>query len=194
MPRERIIFAIPSMDLVPLYPDFTWRWLKTISVPMVQSSFPNLCAITCGLRKSGSGGTSLRSLDMRFDKPQRFVDASRYSCKQVSSILIACLVSDIYGSPHSFSERRKRIRKSRHVRCPFEYLGRIGWELRFVLYHLNRPVSNAAKLGHPFRDRIYMVFDFLRELVEQLMQGNKAGPFDIPMRLLSLQLQIDRVR
>src|SRR6516162_2287039 len=113
---------------------------------------------------------------MRFNKPEPFVNAPRYSCEQVGCIFIACLVSDIYGSPHRFSERSKRIGKSRHMRWPFEYLGWIGRELRFGLYDLNRPVSNAAKLSHAFRDRIYMVFDFLPELVEQLMQGDEAGP------------------
>src|SRR6516164_8518190 len=111
---------------------------------------------------------------MRFNKPQCFVGAPRYFCKEVGCIFIACLVGDIYCSPHGFSERSKRIRKRGYVRSPLEYIGRIGRELRFVLYDLNRPVSNAAKLSHAFSNRIYMVFDFLRKLVEQLMQGDKA--------------------
>ena len=53
--------------------------------------------------------------------------------------------------------------------------------------------GDAAQCGDPLGDIVDRLFEFLGELVEQLVQGDEIRAFDIPVRLLDLGIQIQRV-
>jgi hypothetical protein len=59
---------------------------------------------------------------------------------------------------------------------------------------LERSLGNAAELHGALGHRIVPLRRFGMELVEELMQREKAGPFDVPMGLLCLEREIDAVR
>src|ERR1700722_4014485 len=53
--------------------------------------------------------------------------------------------------------------------------------------------GGSSQAGDSFRDLVDLFQDDIGQLVEQLVQSDKIGAFDVPMRLLYLALQIDGV-
>jgi len=53
--------------------------------------------------------------------------------------------------------------------------------------------GDTAELDRTIRDQVDEIFDIVVDLVEELVKGNEAWAFDVPVRLFALGLQVDRV-
>src|SRR5208282_1963336 len=80
------------------------------------------------------------------------------------------------------------------VRCARSLVGHselVLLEERSLDGDVNRPFGRRAESPRTFCDRIRIVLDRLRNLVEEFMDSDERGPTHIPMRLLDLCMQID---
>ena len=59
--------------------------------------------------------------------------------------------------------------------------------------HAGRSFGNAAELHGALGDVVDVVFDGFVDLVEELVQADEEGAFDVPMGLLGLRLQVDAI-
>src|SRR5690606_25352900 len=55
-----------------------------------------------------------------------------------------------------------------------------------------RALRDAAERNDALRHLVDVLLQLFAELVEQLVQRYEARPLDVPMRLLRLQVQVDR--
>ena len=79
-------------------------------------------------------------------------------------------------------------------RGQMEIVSYADWYLAGGEFDSQRVLSAwAAKLHDAFGNLVHIILDRFGDLVEQLMQADKARPFHIPMRLLHLHLQIHGV-
>jgi hypothetical protein len=58
---------------------------------------------------------------------------------------------------------------------------------------MRRRISDPAKLDRPLGYQVDVVFDTFVDLIEELMQRDEVRPFDIPVRVFAMQLQINGI-
>ena len=58
---------------------------------------------------------------------------------------------------------------------------------------MRRGISDTAELDRPLGNQVDVVFDTLVDLIEELMQRDEVRPFDIPVRVFAMQLEINGI-
>jgi len=59
--------------------------------------------------------------------------------------------------------------------------------------YMRRRISDTTKLDRPLGYQVDLVFDTFVDLIEELMQRDEVRPFDIPVRVFAMQLQINGI-
>ena len=90
-----------------------------------------------------------------------------------------------------FSERRERARKTLDIVMLAGALSVVFRHMRPGRNHMRRGISDTAKLDRPLGNEVDVVFDTFVDLIEELMQRDEVRPFDIPVRVFAMQLQIN---
>ena len=129
----------------------------------------------------------------RFDEPDPFVDAAGDLGEDGSGIGVlqftrlragvACMSAKVGEC------RRNRI----DVAGPLGSRKPIPVERRPPGDRVRRSLGLATKLHDARGYQVRVLLHSLGDLVEQLAQGHELGPFDVPVGLPALQLQIDGV-
>jgi hypothetical protein len=128
---------------------------------------------------------------MRLDQPGLVIDAARYLGENVRGVLVAKgrgLVDRFAGG---VAEGGKRCRDGCRVRFLVGDPELVWFEEGSFDGDVNRPFGGRAKGPRTFGNRVRIVLHRLRDLVEELMDGDESRPTDIPMGLFNLCVQID---
>src|SRR5664280_2833147 len=146
-------------------------------------------------------GTSPRSmapyrdsaLDVGFQKPQVLIGRSRNLGKQIGGGFVAKLVGFVDGSARSIGKSGKPLHQRFYVllalyRIEIVFLdGRVSGRLA------GRSIGHSTELGDALGDQVRLIFQMAGDGIEQFMQLEKLESLHVPMRVLHLRLQIDRV-
>src|SRR5271165_776169 len=140
-----------------------------------------------------SDRSSALFLQMRLEEPEVLVDVAGNSREEVRRVRVAELVRVIDGRPYRLAEGRQLRRQIKQMILARGDGERIVFQFAAFGGHGNRAFGGTAQARHPFGDLVDLFQYQIGDLVEQLVQSDEMGTFDVPMRLLDLALQIDRI-
>ncbi len=126
---------------------------------------------------------------MSLDEPQLLVGLTADLGEHIRRVGIA----EPCGLIDRLSRGLAKCRQSRR-QCvdmfPFrEDLARVAGQCRTLGYGVNPTLGGAAKSRSPFGEQIGKFFGSLGHFVEELVEGDKVRPLDIPMGLLGLPFE-----
>ncbi len=160
-------------------------------------------ASACGASAAGRGFTARRrgvhpprrvdSGQVRFEEPQRFVEFARYAGEQVRGVGVALLGGGVDRGARGGGQRGVTIGQRGDGTHAVDAAIREFLQARGLRRHARGAVRHAGKRGDAFGDVVHGSFEFFGELVEQLVQGDEVFADDVPVRLLDLGLQVQRV-
>jgi len=116
---------------------------------------------------------------MGFDEPKPFVYATRDFREHIRGISILQLVRLINGLADFASEGGQRFANGFDVRVTVGNVEVILFQARAFRGQPRSALRNATELNNAFRDQINISFHSLVNFVEQFMQTDEVGAFDI---------------
>src|SRR6266404_1457663 len=131
---------------------------------------------------------------MSFDKPKSFIYAARNFREYVGSVGIPQLFRLLNRFAGFMSEGGQSFGNGFHMRVAIGDVQRILFQARACGCDTRSALSNAAELHDALSAQIHITLDRLINLIEKFVQTDEVGAFDVPMRLLELQLQVNAVR
>jgi multicomponent K+:H+ antiporter subunit G len=137
--------------------------------------------------------THASSMKVRFCQPEVLVDLTGDFSEKIGSVLIASLVCGIDGVASEFAKPRKSVSHRDDMFALGRNLARICLQLGAEGDGLRRPIGEPAQRYGPFGDIVNKAADARLDLIEQFVQGDEVGAFDVPVRLFEAQAQIDCV-
>jgi hypothetical protein len=96
--------------------------------------------------------------------------------------------------PEALAETGERARKRFQVGAALSQAERVHGQLRAAGHGLNRAFGGSSQRGDAFGHVIDVATEIAGNLVEQFVPGDEVRALHVPVRLLGLELQIDRVR
>src|ERR1051325_8355349 len=166
----------------------------TVSVDI--SEYPprsGLASLAGSAFSGGAGNESFVCLLMRLHEPEPLVGAARDFGKQVGGVEIADFVGVVDGFARGLAECCQRRRKGLDMAATIDSAGRILAQRGSLRGHTGGAFRDAAELHRALGNVVNVILNILIDLVEQFVQGDEVGPLDVPVGLLGLRLQIDRI-
>ena len=139
-------------------------------------------------RKRLAQANDLRECILKLGGPER-----GYRVAFSESDYLSGIVVDRYGEWLAVQFTALGLAKRREMIADFIDIGRVRGERRRFRHGLRRPERGAAELHDPLRHRVDMAVDLGAKLIDHLVDGDELRPFQVPMRLLGQQGEIDRI-
>jgi hypothetical protein len=130
---------------------------------------------------------------MRFDEPKVLVDGAAHLSEQIGGARVTCLVRPIDGLADLLPVARERGGDGVDVREAVGDAHVIRLECGALRNRLRGAVHHAAHLHGALGDVVAPLLRVLGDLVEELVDGDEAGTFDVPVSLLELVEEVFRV-
>jgi hypothetical protein len=113
--------------------------------------------------------------------------------EDVRSIDVVSGIRRTNGRSRGCSEASDCVRKCPDMIGAAVEIERVGRQLGIPGHYLDSALGHAAKLDSAFGYQVRKLLDLFRYLVEEFMEIEKVGSFDIPVGLLRLQSQVKSV-
>ncbi len=117
--------------------------------------------------------------------PELLIDAAGYLGKQVGGIRIAHGRRLADGLPDGLAERCQRVGNSECVMLLVSNAESIGHEEGALRRNLNGAVRGAAESVGALGNKVGIVFDIRRDLVEQFVDCDESRSAYVPLRLFT---------
>jgi hypothetical protein len=133
------------------------------------------------------------ALEVGFQEPQVLIGCSRNLGEQIRGGFVAKLVGFVDGSARSIGKSGKPLHQ-----CFYVLLALYRIEIVFLDGGASsrlpgRSIGHSTELGDALGDQVRLIFQMAGDGIEQFMQLEKLESLHVPMRVLHLRLQIDRV-
>src|SRR6266853_370895 len=167
------------------------------------SSSPRRSKSSCGrpiaARPSCSARSALqvrpdRSLGVCFNEPQPLVGAARDLRAYIRRAHVAQIRRLVDGPAHPLPEVGQRRRQGPDVLLARRDREGILRQLRALGHDPRGSLGRTAELNDALREQVHVLLHCFVDLVEQLVQGDEVRALDVPVRLLRLRLEVDRLR
>jgi len=127
---------------------------------------------------------------MGFDEPKPFIYTAGNFGKNVSRVGVFQFVRFIDRFSSFVPEGGQGFGDRFDMRVPVRDIKRVLLEARAFSGDSRCALGDAPQLDDALGDQIHITLDRLIYLIEQFVQPDKMGAFDVPMRLLHLRLKI----
>lgn len=130
---------------------------------------------------------------MGFDEPEFLVEVARDAGKEVGGVFVAEFVGLIDGGADGLADGGEGGGEGFDVIAAAGDGEGVSGELGFLADRGDGSFGRSAEGGDAFGDVINESQNLAGDAVEEFVEGDEVGAFDVPVGLFGLELQIDEV-